>query len=71
LGLYSTFRAWNAMVFKSSLQSMLTVATMFLRGRERARQSSCSRGRGKDLAWKNTKATREALGGHEKSGHAL
>lgn len=30
-GLYSTLRAWNAMVFRSSLQSRLTVATMFLR----------------------------------------
>jgi hypothetical protein len=29
--LYSTLRAWNAMVFRSSLQSRLTVATMFLR----------------------------------------
>ncbi len=30
LGLYSAFRAWRAIVFKSSRQSKLTVATMFL-----------------------------------------
>lgn len=30
LGLYSELRACNAMAFKSSLQSMLTVETMFL-----------------------------------------
>ena len=29
-GLYSTFLAWNAIVFKSNLQSKFTVATMFL-----------------------------------------
>mmetsp|Transcript_45848 Transcript_45848/g.73360 ORF Transcript_45848/g.73360 Transcript_45848/m.73360 type:complete len:217 (-) Transcript_45848:14-664(-) len=29
LGLYSTLRAWKAMVLRSSLQSRLTVATMF------------------------------------------
>ena len=68
MGLYSTFRAWNAMVFKSSLQSRLTVATMFLRGRERARQSSRSRGRGKDLAWKNTKEHARPVVGTRRAG---
>ena len=29
-GLYSAFRAWSAIVFKSSLVSRFTVATMFL-----------------------------------------
>ena len=45
LGLYSTFLAWNAMVFKSSLQSRFTVATLFLCVGGYARQGCVPRGR--------------------------